>query len=62
MRATHEEKLPLLEELGFDLTPAGARLLGRAARFIADRETAMKLEEIFDGRRGLFVEKQERLA
>ena len=41
----YEEELPLLEEVGFDVVHAGARLLGRDARFTSP-ETAAKLEEI----------------
>jgi len=42
----YEEEFALLEEVGFDVIHAGARLLGRDARFIARPETAAKLEEI----------------
>jgi len=42
----YEEELPLLEVAGFDVSIAGAYLLGRDARFMVSRETAANLETI----------------
>jgi predicted nucleotidyltransferase len=42
----YERDLALLEATGFDLANAGALMLGRDARFIANPQTKAKLEEL----------------
>jgi predicted nucleotidyltransferase len=42
----YTDDLPLLEAAGFDITIAGARLLGKDARRVANQETAQSIAQI----------------